>query len=288
MKPKQRLNIILYDIWKDLNYRNLTHIMAIVGGLGVGKSYVGLRICELISHRFSLDNVVFNSKDFLRLLNSGQLKKGDAILWDEISISQYSRDFMSLQNKLINHALTTFRTKNILLCFSTPSLKFVDVGVSRLCHSVVQPISINRKKEINIVKFKRVRKDALTGKVLFPYPRVRSKHDCATPTSVRVKKMIFKKSKFAKEYEKIRKEFADDLAKNIEHEILEQEAIQIRKKVTAHDIAKKLNPDKHKKPYANRQIWDRPKIEVEFGIGDRTVKKAISIYENNTPTPLST
>jgi hypothetical protein len=225
------MNVIIRDIQDKINNKNQNFICAIVGGVGKGKSYVGLRWCELISPSFNLDFVVFDAKSFLSLINSDRLQKGDSILWDELSVSMYSRDFMQIQNKLINHVLTTFRTKNIALFFTAPSLKFVDVGVGRLCHACIEPVSINREKETNLFKFKWIQTNPITGKVIYPFPHIVSKGRIK-----RIERMEYKKSKFADAYEEKRKEFANKLAKGVEKDILKAESTEQRKRITDDDI----------------------------------------------------
>jgi len=225
------MNVIIRDIQDKILNKNQNFICAIVGGVGKGKSYLGLRWCELISPTFNLDYVVFDAKSFLSLINSDRLKKGDSILWDEMSVDMYSRNFMELQNKLINHVLTTFRTKNIALFFTAPSLKFVDVGVGRLCHAVIEPVSINRERQSNIFKFKWIQTNPISGKVIYPFPHVVSKGRIK-----RIERMEYKKSKFADAYEEKRKEFASKLAKGVEKDILKAESSEDRKRITDDDI----------------------------------------------------
>jgi hypothetical protein len=132
---------------------------------------------------------------------------------------------------LINHVLTTFRTKNIALFFTAPSLKFVDVGVGRLCHAVIEPISINRERQSNIFKFKWIQANPITGKIIYPFPHVVSKGRIK-----RIERMEYKKSKWAEPYEEKRKEFANKLSKSVEKDILKAESSENRKKLTDDDI----------------------------------------------------
>jgi len=229
------MNVIIRDVQDKILNKNQNFICAIVGGVGKGKSYIGLRWCELISPSFNLDYVVFDAKSFLALVNSDKLKRGDSILWDEMSVDMYSRNFMELQNKLINHVLTTFRTKNIALFFTAPSLKFVDVGVGRLCHAVIEPVSINREKQSNIFKFKWIQANPITGKIIYPFPHIVSKGRIK-----RIERMEYKKSKFADAYEEKRKEFADKLSKTVEKSILKAESTEQRKKLTDDEIIEVL------------------------------------------------
>jgi len=227
------MNVIFQDFIDDLNKRNQTKIVAVIGKLGIGKSYTALRLCEILSEgKFNLDKVVFSSRDFLQLINSGTLVQGDCILWDEMSLDQYSRDFMSMQNKMINHVLTIFRPMNIGLFFTAPALSFVDIGVQRLLSNIVQPFSINHAKQINWYKWKNVEIDPIKGIIRTPFPRVKDSEG-ATST---VKKMWLNKSKLADTYEEKRKAFAIEKSKHFEKQILNEDKRIRQRNMTDEDI----------------------------------------------------
>jgi len=43
-----------------------------------------IKKCELIDRDFSVDNIVNNNKELISLINSGKLKRGSIILYDEL------------------------------------------------------------------------------------------------------------------------------------------------------------------------------------------------------------
>ena len=174
----------------------------------------------------------FSSRDFLQLINSGTLVQGDCVLWDEMSLDQYSRDFMTLQNKMINHVLTIFRPMNIGLFFTCPALSFVDIGVQRLLSVIIEPFSINHAKKINWYKWKDCKLDSIKGILRTPFPRVKDSEG-ATST---VKKMWLYKSKWADAYEEKRKAFAFEKSKHFEKKILDEDKRLRQKNMTDDDI----------------------------------------------------
>lgn len=123
---------------------------------------------------------------------------------------------MKVQNKLITHVLTTWRTANVFLAITCPTLDFVDVSVRRLGHSVLEPIGLNRKEQTNIVKFKRIHVNSINGFITYPFPRIKDE----LGRNKVVKRIILHKSKWAEEYEKKRKKFASELSKQVEKDIL--------------------------------------------------------------------
>jgi len=232
-------NIIIRDIRKQINKNNQNFTLGIVGKLGSGKSYIGMRFCELVSPRFTLDNVVFSAKDFLKLLNSGKLKAGDSVMWDELSLEMFSRDFQSTQNKTLVHLMTVYRTMNLFTVFTCPSLSFIDIAVRRLLSAVVETISVNRKEQVNIFKYKRIQANNLTGEIRYIFPRVKGQHG----VPVIAKKMVFKKSRFADAYDKRRKEYAKLIAKRSEDQLLYEEHKEARRRLTDADIIKMGNKE---------------------------------------------
>ena len=50
-----------------------------------------IKKCELIDSDFSADNIVNNNKELISLINSGKLKRGSIILYDELRGAKESK-----------------------------------------------------------------------------------------------------------------------------------------------------------------------------------------------------
>ena len=86
------------------------------------------------------------------LINSGKLKKGSAIVFEEIGVELSNRNWQSIVNKLINFLLQTFRHMNFILIMNSPYMDFVDASTRKLFHAEMRTIGINFKR--NEVKLK--------------------------------------------------------------------------------------------------------------------------------------
>jgi len=65
---------------------NKNFLACCVGPPGSGKSFAMMRIAEILDPEFNIDRVVFSSEQFRQLLNSGTLKPGSFIVWDEAGV----------------------------------------------------------------------------------------------------------------------------------------------------------------------------------------------------------
>ena len=131
--------------------QNKNNLISIVGGTGSGKTLSGLSICEIMSKMdgvpFTIDHVVFSLKELMDLINSGTLKKGSKIIFDEPQVSISAREFQSEANKVFNYLLSTFRHRNLTLFFCTPFEKLLDLNTRRLFHCRMETLSINRNNQ---------------------------------------------------------------------------------------------------------------------------------------------
>ena len=71
--------------------KNKNFLGVITGPTGSGKSYAGLTICKEVDPEFDETRVIFKAKDLMSLINSGELKAGSTILWDEAGVDLSNR-----------------------------------------------------------------------------------------------------------------------------------------------------------------------------------------------------
>ncbi|GAH77020.1 unnamed protein product, partial [marine sediment metagenome] len=97
--------------------RNQNFLCCVTGGTGSGKSYSTLREGEVLDPDFDVDNVCFEPKQLMDLINgiTKKLKRGSFILYDEVQVSHGHLDYRSMQSKMINSLLQTFRHRNFIL-----------------------------------------------------------------------------------------------------------------------------------------------------------------------------
>jgi hypothetical protein len=136
--------------------KNQNNLIVVVGATGSGKSYACLKIGELMSEKngvpFTDSNIVFGLKELLKLINSGKLKKGSVILFDEPQCSISAREFQSLANKTFNYLISTFRHRCFTVLMATPYEDLLDISSRKLFHAKFLTTGIDRKEKKVILK----------------------------------------------------------------------------------------------------------------------------------------
>jgi len=127
--------------------QNKNNLISLVGKTGSGKTYSAISICEIMSKMdgvpFTIEHVVFSLRELMDLINSGKLKRGSKIVFDEPQVSISAREFQSEANKVFNYLLSTFRHRNLTLFFCTPFETLLDKNTRRLFHVRMETMSIN-------------------------------------------------------------------------------------------------------------------------------------------------
>jgi len=136
--------------------QNKNNLISIVGKTGSGKTWSAISICELMSKidgvPFTIEHVVFSLSELMDLINSGKLKRGSKIVFDEPQVSISAREFQSEANKVFNYLLSTFRHRNLTLFFCTPFETLLDKNTRRLFHARFETMSINRNNNTCRIK----------------------------------------------------------------------------------------------------------------------------------------
>jgi len=162
---------------------NRNFLCAITGPTGSGKSYSALWAAEQLDADFDIRNVCFEPKEFLDLLTgkTKQLRRGSVLLFDEIQVSMGALAYQSIQSRLINSVLQTFRSMNLIVFFTTPSFGFVDASARKLFHSRWETVSIDRGSKTVKIKPYLLQLSQLNGKVYQKWLRIYRKEDGMIP-----------------------------------------------------------------------------------------------------------
>jgi KaiC/GvpD/RAD55 family RecA-like ATPase len=130
--------------------------MVYVGEPGSGKSLAAIEFARTVDPSFENDpRVVYNTKDFIGALQ--KMKKGQAIVYDEIGLGAAARTFMSQANLMMSAVSQILRFKNILVIFTTPSISFFDKNVRMLLNAIVRMESIDYEHEVTYAKYNLIR-----------------------------------------------------------------------------------------------------------------------------------
>jgi len=274
---------IVENIRDRINNRNKNFLAIVCGETGSGKSFTAQRLAELIDPSFDVSRIVFTPEEFMRVLNSGKLKSGNAIVFDEAGVGLPAREWYSISNKAINYIFQTFRHENLAVILTTPSFDFIDSQTRKLFHAYIETIAISRSKQQTITKFMNVQFNAKTGKLYFKYPRIMRDGRRVTVTKVAFGKPSYK---LIEAYEKKKKQFTKKLKKEVEQDI---KAIGIKKQKKDIDIKKiaksvQKNIEYFRREYHGRWFIDKALIKAKYGIGERRANMVKRLVEVNTRT----
>jgi len=158
--------------------KNKNWIAIIVGQTGSGKSLSAISLAAQIDSNFSIKRVVFNSRDFMRLLRAPEgsenyLEKGSCVVYDEAGVGAASRQWFSIQNKMLSFATQTFRARNVALILTVPDMNYVDSQIRGLIHTFIETIRINRAKRLCWCKWFWMQNNPKMGKIYYHSARTR-------------------------------------------------------------------------------------------------------------------
>lgn len=158
---------------------NKNFVCCCVGSTGSGKTYAQLSNAEALNPKKKpegiIKNVCFTNLEIMERVNSGELKKGDVLIWEEVGVTQSSREWQSVGNKLVNYLLQTCRNLNLVMYFNTPSFSFLDAGSRKLIHGLWETMSIDYKTNTTEIKPLLIQVNNRTGQLYFKYLRVHDK-----------------------------------------------------------------------------------------------------------------
>jgi len=168
-------NTFIAYIKARLHDQNKNFLAAVVGPTGSGKSWAGLKLCEEVDPNFTIEQVVFSPKEFINLLRSGKLKRGSAVLFDESGVSANSRNYQTATNKALHYLNQTFRSQNFCVIYTLPDFGFMDIGIRKLCHALLQTQNIDYDAGVCWTRPLMIENNAQSGKIYMKYPRMRNK-----------------------------------------------------------------------------------------------------------------
>lgn len=122
------MNVDFYNEIQSNKKQRKSTIMAILGSPGRGKTWAGLRLCEIFDKRFDVRRqVVFDREDLLKII-SGEIKvqPGQCVLIDEAHMATGARHwFEEIQRELVDQ-VATVRSMGIILIFVVLHISMLD------------------------------------------------------------------------------------------------------------------------------------------------------------------
>jgi hypothetical protein len=243
-------------------------LIFIGGPTGSGKSWSGLSICYMVDKNFGPHRIVTSMKQLMKLINSGNLTSGDAILWDEAGIDISSKSWQSLTNKMVNFLLQTFRHKRFILVFTSPYLDFIDASTRKLFHAEFLTSSIDYDKECVKLKPYLIQYNGRARKFYYKYLRVKTLVRGVAP--IKYWNVPKPPKWLIEEYEQIKTKFTTNLNKDIENQL---NKIDEKKEVGG---KKPLTDTQRRVLELMGSFNDVRKVSKELGYSERTIYFHIS------------
>lgn len=199
--------------------KNKNLLILLTGQTGSGKTYSSISLAEAYAHLFqtpfTIKDVIFTPKEFMTRINSGELKKGSVLVFDEAGVGYSAREWWSISNKLINYLMQTFRHRNYIVIFTTPDMSFIDKACRRLIHVHMETIKIDYFKRLCVIKPFIAEVNQRTGKTYWKYLRVPGENKIV-PDKVERIGVGLPSKEIRIEYEKKKEEYTTALNKSIE------------------------------------------------------------------------
>ena len=228
-------------VYKDNNCLNLL----VLGGPGSGKSWGLLSYCCLLNPDFNIqEQCFFRAKQLIRTFQREAIIKGRAYMYDEAGYDAGNLKWQDEINKGLSIFFQTARYKNYILGMTFPYASFISKGVRKLMNAQftahewtsdnltkIKPLTLQWNDEMEKYYRKRLLVKSPNGiaycnEIRLPRP----------PKKIRI------------EYEKLKKEFTQDLYK---------------------DIADKLDMEDQKQNTA--KLFKCSSLSKELGINNQTM-----------------
>ncbi len=144
--PNEGEQVLLNEIVHRIE-TNRNVIIMVLGPTGEGKSYVQLRIGELVNKHFqTMSYLSFDPWHALKI--GAKLLKAEVLNWDDIGATgMAARDAATVANKVMSYFLESFRYLQAVLTVSVPSLMMADITYRRLTHYVIVMMGIDYEAE---------------------------------------------------------------------------------------------------------------------------------------------
>jgi len=140
---KKELDQVRYRVLeKDFDF-----VTIVDGREGSGKSVLAMQMGAYLDPRFSLDNIVFTSEEFIKKIKDPKIKKGACIILDEAFNAINSRASMTEVNRSMGAVATEMRQKNLFIIIVLPS--YFDLDKQFAIHRASSLIHVYLKNNVD-------------------------------------------------------------------------------------------------------------------------------------------
>lgn len=176
-------SVIVERLRERLHKQGKNALILLVGETGESKSLSSITLANEIDPTFfeeireknsTLSRIAHQKgSEFSRLLKESNLRRGNAIIWDDVGKGLKRREWFDVFNRAIVDVLQTFRVLGLCVIFTCPDPRFIDSNALALVHYWGEMQSIDFKRELGKMKFFEIQINRRTGKTYYHYPRAR-------------------------------------------------------------------------------------------------------------------
>jgi hypothetical protein len=231
--------------------RNQSILALWVGETGTGKSYSAISCAIKIDPSFNVDRIVFDTKSFLHLINSG-LPKGSVIIYDDAGLGISNKDWYNEQVKVFGKVVQSYRVKQIITFITTPDISFIENQSRTLLNLLMQSDPIEQGTFYPKKPYKPRNYTLKSGNTYYVYPRFFRRDRYGNVEKVVVSKIHFPlpPNDIIKEYEEKKRAFIDKFYYDAETKLADDEKPKPKRKMNPNSLANLLN---YKKPEATSE-----------------------------------
>lgn len=182
-----------------------------------------------------------------------------------------SREWYSVQNKMLGAVLQTFRILNVGVIFTTPDLSFIDVQARKLFHNYLETAYLDQKEELAYLKIYDIQVNSRFDKIYYKHPRFKTDRGVVSLSHL----VVPKPEIGLDDYEDKKKVFTQKLNENALKELRGDNKIEKRPRVDEAGIVKDIikNKDKYLKTYRQHEYLDKDVISSRFKVGLETARR---------------
>ena len=132
------------------------------------------------------------------------------ILFDEAGTKEgmATREWYSIQNKMLSYVMQVFRHKRLIVFFSVPDISYIDKQAIKLFHMLFITSGINHKKKVCMIKPFIISPSRRADKIYYLYHKINSSEGMVRLTRLEVG---LPSVKLRHAYEKIKESFTEGL-----------------------------------------------------------------------------
>ena len=132
-----RTSRLIYLLKYRMHTKQESNCIVLYGPKGKGKTFLALKLATVLDPKFTLDRVVFSSKDLFAMLKKG-VPAGSVIVYDELAVGASSRDSQTRSNKSLGSIFQTIRPRAITILATCVAFGMVDAGVRNLMDFAIE------------------------------------------------------------------------------------------------------------------------------------------------------